>query len=358
MIKNTPPLRQQQFHFDVLDGQRGTAAFMVLLGHASAVMLGGEYGWVPRKGLAVVFFFMLSGFVIASAYRQRICDGMSVRNFMLRRVVRLYPLLVLGVVTGTAWFALFGDQFWNRHFGILAASLNLLGLPSPIRSQFSFGPFPVNPPEWSLFFEMLAYVIFPTLVAKFSNRLLISITSTCAVAYAVSDWQYFNAIPYHLVGFEAGASFCGGLLLWRFFEQNRLPSWRIWQVPSWTLALAIMAVCLCPLAYTCLVDYAALLIVFPAVIILGAAKGRAAANPVEKLLGDLSFPVYILHWPFLLAAHRFIQPVFGAEAAVAGGMISAIAFAWLALRVYDEPFRSWLVRTLLTKQASIKRVAA
>ena len=272
---------------------------------------------------------------------------MSVRNFMLRRVIRLYPLIVLGVVAGTAWFSLFGENFPNGHLWMLAPVLNVLGLPSPIHSGFSFGPFPINPPEWSLFFEMIAYAAFPFLVAKISTRLLVLIASLCAIGFAASDWRYPNAIPFYLLELEAGASFCGGVLLWHLFEKNRLP---MWQMPSWTLAVAIMVVCLCPVFLTCVVDYAALLIVFPAVIIFGAAKGRAKANPIEKLLGDLSFPVYILHWPFLMAAHRFIQPKLGAQAAVAGGMILATAFAWMSLRLYDEPLRSWLAGVFLVKQ--------
>ena len=334
-------------HFDVLDHQRGVAAFMVLFGHASALILGAEHTWVPRKPLAVVFFFMLSGFVVASAYRSRIRGGMTFRDFMIRRVIRLYPMIVLGVVVGTTWFCLFGDQFWSGRLWMIAPLFNLLGLPAPLHTKFSFGPFPVNPPEWSLFFEMAAYVMFPILVTRLSTRSLACVAAACAIVFAVADRRWSYGIPLYLIEFEAGASFCGGMLLWQLFEKNHL---RIWQVPSWTLALALMIVCACPLSLTCLVDFAALLIVFPAVILLGAAKGRSIANPAAKLLGELSFPVYILHWPVLLMARRFIQPALGAEAAIAGGMFAAIAFAWLALRCYDEPLRSWLVKRLLAQQ--------
>lgn len=335
-----------RLHFDVLDGQRGVAALMVLLGHASAMMLAPAHTLVPRKGLAVVFFFMLSGFVVASAYRDRIRRGMTLRAFMLRRVIRLYPLIVLGVAIGTVWFAVFGERFWRGDLRLIAPALNLFALPAPLRPPFSTDRFPVDPPEWSLFFEMLAYLSFPVIVSRCSVRSLAVVTSLCGIVFAVSDWR-FDAIPFGLLPFESEASFCGGLLLWHLFERDKLPSW---QVPSWVLAAAIVAVCLCPLSLTVLVDYAALLIVFPAVIALGAARGRAAATRTERLLGDLSYPVYILHWPLLVAAHRFVRPHLGAEAAVAGGMVAAVAFAWAALRFYDAPVRAWLARSLLAER--------
>lgn len=73
---------------------------MVLFGHATAIALEGNGTFVPRKELAVTFFWMLSGFVLALAYDQRMRTGMTVRDYLLRRVIRLYPLIVLGAGGG------------------------------------------------------------------------------------------------------------------------------------------------------------------------------------------------------------------------------------------------------------------
>lgn len=91
----------QTYHFATLDGLRGVAALLVLLGHATAIDLSPALTLVPRKLLAVEFFFMLSGFVVAYAYEDRFRAGFSVREFLLRRAVRLYPMIVVGACLGT-----------------------------------------------------------------------------------------------------------------------------------------------------------------------------------------------------------------------------------------------------------------
>ncbi|MGI4877859.1 MAG: acyltransferase family protein, partial [Janthinobacterium lividum] len=74
----------------LLDGLRGVAALIVVSYHMQADPSGGAY-------LAVDFFFGLSGFVIAAAYDARFTAGMGFGGFMRLRVIRLYPLLALGI---------------------------------------------------------------------------------------------------------------------------------------------------------------------------------------------------------------------------------------------------------------------
>jgi hypothetical protein len=71
-----------------LDGLRGMAALIVMALH-SGRFLG---VWVPRFGyLAVDLFFLLSGFVLAYSYEHRFRLGMAASEFLIARVVRLYP---------------------------------------------------------------------------------------------------------------------------------------------------------------------------------------------------------------------------------------------------------------------------
>jgi len=54
--------------------------------------LGKTSGAAPYRGyLAVDFFFMLSGFVLAHAYEERLRSGMKAWRFMRTRIIRLYP---------------------------------------------------------------------------------------------------------------------------------------------------------------------------------------------------------------------------------------------------------------------------
>src|ERR1700722_3197255 len=131
--------------FSALDGLRGVAAISIVVFHYSQ-----NLGWelLPNAYLAVDFFFMLSGFVIAHAYEARLRSGQTVAEFMQRRLIRLYPLYWLGttlpiiLIAVAAWF---GE---SHPAGTLTAAsyfLGLLFLPTPSNlSVFGSRVFPLN----------------------------------------------------------------------------------------------------------------------------------------------------------------------------------------------------------------------
>jgi peptidoglycan/LPS O-acetylase OafA/YrhL len=95
MQKDTAAALQsgEKLKYEVLDGMRGVAAIAVVMFHAASF-----FGALrpPSAYLAVDFFFALSGFVLGYAYDRRLAGGMSAVNFMLRRLIRLYPLYIAG----------------------------------------------------------------------------------------------------------------------------------------------------------------------------------------------------------------------------------------------------------------------
>jgi Acyltransferase family len=84
----------QREHYTALDGLRGFAAISVVLFHI------GHWLDAPllaaNSGLAVDFFFCLSGFVLALAYDRRFRAGLSNFQFIRIRLIRLMPLTILG----------------------------------------------------------------------------------------------------------------------------------------------------------------------------------------------------------------------------------------------------------------------
>lgn len=88
----------QTRHYLAFDGLRGIAALAVVSLH------GAEYFRLPVQPghayLAVDFFFMLSGFVIAHAYDARLSRGMGVTRFLAVRLIRLQPLVLLALGVG------------------------------------------------------------------------------------------------------------------------------------------------------------------------------------------------------------------------------------------------------------------
>lgn len=329
-------------HFDVLDGQRGVAAFLVLLSHASGMAFGPGKGCIDRVHLAVLFFFMLSGMVIASAYQKRIIDGMSFGSFMLRRAVRLYPLIVMGVTLGTIWFATFDPKFQVDLRSVSAILANILAMPAA-KTPFSFGGFPLNPPVWSLFFELVAYASYVTVIAKLRIKYLGILTLAGTCAFMAFSWHFPGGSPMQYQIFMVGGPFCIGVIIWRL-RADKLA--RRIKLPSYVFTAALVGMCIFPKAATVLVDYAAVLLVFPAIIIFGMARGTGAASSFERLLGDLSFPIYILHWPICLAANYFVGASLGPMAGIAAGVVGSIVLSWIALRFYDEPLRAFLTRRL------------
>lgn len=326
--------------FDVLDGLRGVAASMVLLGHTGALIGGVENMLVVRKELAVVFFFMLSGFVIAAAYQKRVRDGLSKKQFLLKRVIRLYPLVLLGVVLGAIWFATHAHDFAVSPWWPLPILTSALVLPSP-HVSYTFGRFPLNPPEWSLFMEMVAYIFFALAFAKMTTRSLSFLTTIAFAVYTIIDFKYFGKdTPFPLAIFQALAAFCGGILLWRLRESGRFPKIN---VPSWVLAVSIVAICITPNRFGASFDIVFSLIIFPLILMLGATH-RRTASPVERWLGELSYPLYMLHWTMILAAQYYVLPAYGVFGAEAVSVICAITVAWLAFVLFDRPARRWLTQ--------------
>ena len=92
-------------HFLILDALRGVAAIMVLIMHTFEMYCEGDYHklFINHGYLAVDFFFMLSGYVMAHAYDDR-WDRMTVLDFAKRRLIRLHPLILLGMTLGALLF--------------------------------------------------------------------------------------------------------------------------------------------------------------------------------------------------------------------------------------------------------------
>jgi peptidoglycan/LPS O-acetylase OafA/YrhL len=184
--------------FDVLDGMRGIAAICVMIHHYNDPLL-------HNAGLAVDLFFMLSGFVIAHAYGKRLLQGMNFSQYLGARLFRLYPMFFLGLLIGApVLYLLQKAGLANSPIRFIAGSLfyNLLlvrdlnGFRIYNFDGFSFGEiFPVNPPAWSLFFEMVASVAFVFLV-KAKPRTLLKIMVFC-YAIVLLDGLVHEFLNYH-----------------------------------------------------------------------------------------------------------------------------------------------------------------
>jgi peptidoglycan/LPS O-acetylase OafA/YrhL len=135
--------------------------------------------------------------------------------------------------------------------------------------------------------------------------------------------------------------------LWLYRMRGRIPAIRLGWVVASAILVVLFALPLVPKsiphgngAYHLFL----VMIVFPA-LILGGAHSDIGGKEMAlcKIAGRLSYPIYILHYPFLLLYMNFVTftkpPVEVTRLAAAGILAVVIGFAALALKVYDEPLR-------------------
>jgi peptidoglycan/LPS O-acetylase OafA/YrhL len=346
-------------HFFFLDALRGVAAIAVLLQHIYQAVFGG--GAPTHSYLAVSLFFALSGYVIAHAYESKMLSGLSLAGFLWRRVVRLFPLIVLSVLLAAAvqlWFSPDPDAMspWDVARAVAYSVFLIPNFTAPGNALF-----PINGPMWSLFYEMVASVLFGLVFFRMRSRVLAAVALVSGLGFAYAIWRFHGAQfgwSRAMMGWstlQAVFTFTAGMLAYRF-SRVRLPS-----VPGGGLGLAagvtlaLIAVFVWPMdPHVARIDLVANLLLFPALVFLGGRVNVPAFNRLWAVLGGLSYPLYILSDPVLTALGFAMKahPVWILPAA----LVLAPAVGWLALKAYDEPVRRWLTglrirRTVATAES-------
>src|SRR6201990_2250587 len=158
-------------HFEVLDGLRGSAAFLIVVFHLFnySFRFHGPWALVKHAYLAVDFFFALSGFVVAYAYDDR-WTRMTTLQFFRIRLIRLHPLVLLGATIGLLGYLLdpFGKSINHTSVPmlVLAYVLSLLLLPSPPVGGRHNESQALNGPAWSLMQEYLGNIAYALVLRR------------------------------------------------------------------------------------------------------------------------------------------------------------------------------------------------
>jgi peptidoglycan/LPS O-acetylase OafA/YrhL len=333
-------------HFLGLDGLRGVAAFAVVFLHGTQTW---GIGYVPdAANLAVDFFFLLSGFVIAYAYDERLGSGMTWRQFMAVRLVRLYPMLFVGTAAGGLVFVL--SQMQTHDFDISTSLLMTAGTFAllPVGLAAGLVAYPVNNPAWSLFFEFAVSALYGSRFGRLGKRGLAAfVAASGAALIAVAAWggpydQIGSATPTaFLLGFVRVAySFWAGVLLFRVARLRTMPSVPI-GIIGCTLALLLLAPADGP-AYSLLLA----LVVFPVLVAFAACASFGSPTArVCSAFGRLSYPLYLIHQPVFRMIHgtsRMMHLGLPAWVMLAGAAVVSVVAAETLLIAFDEPVRMWL----------------
>jgi peptidoglycan/LPS O-acetylase OafA/YrhL len=203
---------------------------------------------LPGSALAVDLFFVLSGFVLAHAYIVRLQSQMTPWMFMRVRMIRLYPLYILGSAIGTVHFLLasgIDPWAWIKIAG--CALFAIFFVPTFPALSPDAHPFPLNFPAWSLFYELLINFVFAFLVLRMTKWLLIAVIGI-GLVLIVSTGLYFGDLysGSRFDNFWGGGgrvvySFFMGVAAYRLWQNDRLSWIRIPAPVSMLLLLATFA---------------------------------------------------------------------------------------------------------------------
>ena len=359
----------QSHRFHLLDALRGLLAILVVYRHSPSYLT----NLVQTKDifLAVDFFFCLSGFVIAYAYEEKLRTRLSTLDFMIARVIRFYPTYLVGMAL--AFGMALGPGHLMSHMGgkhiVEAALPSLMFLPSIPLAAAGFLLFPLNMSAWTLLLELFANFTFGLLVRgkRFVTGAMVvgCMASLGILVFAPARLDSGSTWPGALVGMaRMGFSFPLGVFVLRYWKAA--PMGKLRRTGGLPTALTVVSLLLAiilvptPVSGTRPYGIAMMALVIPGLIFFGAdIRLGKVGSKVCSILGDLSYPLYIVHLPLL-------SPLFGSHVghlAVSSKLLLKFlvpmyilllsSFAW-ALRVYfDAPLGGWLTRRYnMYRQAS------
>lgn len=368
---SSSPLLQPPKRFYALDAFRGVAALSIVFWHwqhfffrgtipgpDTRPLLGPFLLFYRHGQLAVELFFALSGFIFFWLYAQQIADrAVSTRDFFLRRFSRLVPLhlvTLFAVVLGQlAYRHLFGTDFVypNNDLQHFVPNLLLVSAWGPGYSH-SF-----NGPIWSVSVEIFLYILFFGLCRKVPIRTFVLLAVSAFGLFLLAHWE----AP---IGRGMIAFFLGGCV-------HRAYAWslktgaaeRLARVLPWVTAAlwagALLAVYLPSFrldawpwakAHPLVATIGPAVLLFPVTILTLALveTQKGAFWKRTSYLGDLSYSLYLLHFPLqlafvLVAGWLSIDRAFFSSP-VALGLFFAVLLpvSWVSYRFLEVPAQRWL----------------
>jgi peptidoglycan/LPS O-acetylase OafA/YrhL len=312
--------------YEALDALRGLCAICVCLFHFKAMGPIASLPFVRGSWLFVDFFFVLSGFVIAANYRQKLTDKRFLGRFAILRFGRVWPLHMvmllafIGFETLGQLLSPYGVMQRQAFYG----STTVEAIFTNIAFLQAFGlhnGLTWNQPAWSVAVEFWTYLLFAALVAAAAartERWLLAIVPVAALTLLLvtsnainvtHDWSLLRCI----LGFGTG------VLAWHVWERRSIQASRPQAVPAFLAEIAAFGLTVAFVVYASGAPFnLAAPLLFAAVIFVFAAEAGPVSGllrrPLFLLLGRLSFSIYMVH-TFVQArfddALRMIGRLFG-----------------------------------------------
>lgn len=316
--------------------------------------------WLARlfsKGwLGVDLFFVLSGFIMAYTYQERLRSFSfeAYQTFLVRRFARIYPvhlftlILFLLMVIGGRIMGVFVDpenKYSLSEFLSQALLLHGTGL---------IGPKGWNVPSWSISSEALAYVFFPLLLYPVSRatsvgRSVVSILGllilAVSLALTLNDGKKFM-LDFNHTWFRILSEFTMGLLLFNVTRFKR-PSGLYYGLVA-ASSLGILSQGLVAGSFYDFMYLVYFLLLIHSLTLLP----ETAPWPWARTAGEISFSFYLVHSLVIIALNQVIRkiPVLGEVPFLSLGLFIVVSggVAWLMYNYVETPARrllnSWYER--------------
>ncbi|MGH6876237.1 MAG: acyltransferase family protein [Rhizomicrobium sp.] len=340
-----------------LDGLRGVCALTVLFYHCSNFF---HKGPIFLHGfLAVDMFFILSGFVIALTYEERLRNGAGKRDFLFSRARRLFPTYWLGaafnivVFVGIALsgYIAFQDTWWM--IWVFIPLTTLLVIPDYITPDGMLYP-AMDSVAWSLFLEWIAYGVYASGVFRWrTSYLVLAAFGGWALMASFGIWSGLGwsgggdrATLLTIGTLRCLPAFAAGIVIYRLHNHpifRRLP-----EISTEVLLALWLCIAAVPRATATPVVDAAIVMVLSPLLVCLLIRSDCKAPSWCKQLGGISYPLYVVHPAFIVLATY--TPMFGllhGPRPLNGFLVVGlcIALAWLVMEIVARISRSRTVRT-------------
>jgi peptidoglycan/LPS O-acetylase OafA/YrhL len=350
-----------------LDSLRGLAALTVFFGHFWGAKLTMPFFVDLSKSLlsfllngnaAVMFFFVLSGFVLSLPF----VNGekpLNLAAFYTKRVLRIYPAFIFAILgalflkefvydkTAVASFSDWVRNYWNWNFTrqSIPEVLKTLLLIGP-----DFGPTLIDAPIWSLIIEMKMSIILPFFIMIVSRgSVMLNIVFLFIIAHLTYKYDAWAISIFYM-----------GILMAKYREPV------IQYIKGWNWVMLIIAVIVGYLLYNNLLQFltafqqskiaykniysnyliAAGSCLFMMIVLAKQKLTYFFEHKVFAFFGDISYSFYLIHLPVLatvasLFANRY---VFGMYYIFIITLTLSIIIAYLMFIFIERPFQKLGVR--------------
>jgi peptidoglycan/LPS O-acetylase OafA/YrhL len=328
---------------------RGIAALLVAVSHAiGTTTLGPHLTRFPSSLLlagdgAVFVFFALSGCVLFLSLQHT--EALAYFAYLTKRIFRIYPPFAFAILASAVLLELVkphavpGVSDWfNRHWEspptstIVAGHLAMTDLPSLQQ---------LDSVMWSLVHEVRLSVVFPFIalwvVVNWRVAVVVSTLVSASCCYVELhnsiDWPFdpLKTLSY-LFLFTAGAALAAHAGAVRR-TLARCPQW--WQMVLWIVALWLVTIP--PEQYLSIATGAGALAIIALAFGTSSVDRVLSNNPVPIWFGRVSYSLYLVHFPIILASVHLLYGRLPLPAILCLSLATSLGVAELMNRFVEQP---------------------